>query len=83
MNSCVTLFPFGNRIIIVSFGMTFFSQRALETKAGGGTSTVKVERRNEQYLDGAQRAVQSKGDSRKPTEKKRKCAAELRFRKAM
>jgi len=49
----------------------------------GGASTVNMERRNEQYIDGAQRAVQSNGDSRKPTETERECATEVRLCKAM
>ena len=43
-------------------GVTLLPREVLETKAVGGASTVKVERRNEQYLDGAQRAVKYKGD---------------------
>jgi hypothetical protein len=64
MSSCVRLFPFGNKIIFVGVGVTLLPREVLETKAVGGASTVKVERRNEQYLDGAQRAVKSEGDLR-------------------
>ena len=67
INGILKLFPFGNKIIVVVVGVMLLQREALETKAVGGASTVKVERRNEQYLDGAQRAVQSEGDSRKVT----------------
>jgi hypothetical protein len=61
------LFPFGNKIIVVGLGVTLLSRESLETKAVGGASTVKVDRRNEEDLDGAQRAGQWNGASRKPT----------------
>ena len=73
MNSCVTLFPFGNKIIVVGFGVTLLQREALETKAVGGASTVTGGGCRLHYLDSAQRAVQSKGDSRKPTETNREC----------
>jgi hypothetical protein len=54
MNRRVRLFPFGNKFTVVGLGVTLLPRQSLETKAGGGASTVKVERRYEQYLDGAQ-----------------------------
>ena len=59
------LFPFGNKIIVVGLAVTLLQRESLETKAVGTASTVKVDRRNEEDLDGAQRAVQSRDDSRK------------------
>jgi hypothetical protein len=44
--------------------VTLLQREVLEAKAVGGASTVEVERRNEQYLDGAQRAVQWEAGSR-------------------
>jgi hypothetical protein len=49
-------------------GVTFLQREVLGTKGAGGASTVNMEHRNEQYVDGAQRAVQSEDDSRISTE---------------
>ena len=43
MISHVRLFPFGNKIIAVGLRVMLLRREALETKAAGGASTVKVE----------------------------------------
>jgi len=73
INSLLRLFPFGNKIIVVRFGVNLLLREALETKVVGGASTVKVETTGNRAfdLDGAQRAVELEADSRKPTANRR------------
>jgi hypothetical protein len=55
----VELFPNRNNVVKT------LRRETLEAEAVGGASTVKLDRRHEEELNGAQRAVQSKADSRK------------------
>lgn len=64
-------------------GVQLLQRETSGAKAVGGASTVKVDRRNEEDLDGAQRAVQSGDDSRSRLGKGHECAIELRFWRAM
>jgi conjugative relaxase-like TrwC/TraI family protein len=52
----------------VGVGVTLLQREGLETKGVGGASTVNMEHRNGQYIDGAQRAIQSEANSRMSTE---------------
>jgi hypothetical protein len=61
------VFPLGETVSVLLFGVTFLQREALEASPGAA-STVTGGGRRLHYLDSAQRAVQSKGDSRKPTE---------------
>jgi hypothetical protein len=73
---------FGETVSVVLSGVTLLQREALEASPGGA-STVTGGGRRLHYLDSAQRAVQSKGDSRKPTEPSANAQRNLVLRKAM
>jgi len=56
-------------------GVTLLQREVLEAKAGGASTVTGGDEGDRAFdLDGAQRAVQWKGDSRNPTETNRECA---------
>jgi hypothetical protein len=72
MNSHVRCSRLGTKSVI-DRGVTLLPREALETKAVGGSEHSQGGGCRLHYLDGAQRAVQLKGDSRMPSWTKRDC----------